>query len=103
MTIEKRTPIPVKEAISRVVNQDIYTSVITVPLDESLNYVLAENIAATSDIPRFNKSPYDGFAIRSEDSAGAYHQNRKNLKLLIISVLEMYRLINYKQVKRCAL
>ena len=46
MTIEKRTPIPVKEAISRVVNQDIYTSVITVPLDESLNYVLAENIAA---------------------------------------------------------
>ncbi|AMG62329.1 molybdopterin molybdotransferase MoeA [Staphylococcus lugdunensis] len=82
MTIEKRTPIPVKEAISRVVNQDIYTSVITVPLDESLNYVLAENIAATSDIPRFNKSPYDGFAIRSEDSAGAYHQNRKKFKVV---------------------
>ncbi|MDN8760060.1 molybdopterin molybdenumtransferase MoeA, partial [Staphylococcus aureus] len=41
-----------------------------------------EDIVATYDIPRFNKSPYDGFAIRSEDSAGAYSENRKQFKVI---------------------
>ena len=36
---------------------------------KSLNHILAEDIA-TYDIPRFDKSPYDGFAIRSVDSQG---------------------------------
>ena len=49
-------------------------------LEDSLGYVLAEDIVATYDIPRFNKSPYDGFAIRSKDSAGAYQKIVNNLK-----------------------
>ena len=53
-------------------------------LEDSLGYVLAEDIVATYDIPRFNKSPYDGFAIRSKDSAGAYSENRKQFKVMII-------------------
>ena len=39
-------------------------------------------IVATYDIPRFNKSPYDGFAIRSEDSAGAFSKIVKRLKVI---------------------
>ncbi|PNZ69153.1 molybdopterin molybdotransferase MoeA [Staphylococcus croceilyticus] len=82
MAVEKRNPIPVKEAIHRVVTQDIFTKHTTVNLEDSLGHILSEDIVATYDIPRFNKSPYDGFAIRSEDSAGAYSENRKQFKVI---------------------
>ena len=64
---EKRTPISVKEAIKRIMKQHVEVKNININLDESLGHILAEDIVATYDIPRFNKSPYDGFAIRSED------------------------------------
>ncbi|PTI54674.1 molybdopterin molybdenumtransferase [Staphylococcus xylosus] len=76
MPIEKRNPIPVREAINRVVTQDIYTKQIEVPLESSVNYILAEDIVATYEIPRFNKSPYDGFALRSRDTEGARGDHR---------------------------
>lgn len=76
MTVEKRNPIPVREAIDRVVNQNIYTKQIEVPLENSANYILAEDIVATYEIPRFNKSPYDGFALRSKDTEGANGNHR---------------------------
>lgn len=76
MTVEKRNPIPVREAIDRVVNQNIYTKQIEVPLEDSANYILAEDIVATYEIPRFNKSPYDGFALRSKDTEGASGNHR---------------------------
>ena len=82
MVVEKRKPIPIKEAIERIVKQDIYTPQSNISLEDSLGYVLAEDIVATYDIPRFNKSPYDGFAIRSEDSAGAFSKNRKTFKVI---------------------
>ena len=49
-------------------------------LEDSLGYVLAEDIVATYDIPRFNKSPYDGFAIRSKDSLVHTQKIVNNLK-----------------------
>ncbi|PTI07382.1 molybdopterin molybdenumtransferase [Staphylococcus xylosus] len=76
MPVEKRNPIPVREAIERVVSQDIYTKQIEVPLENSVNYILAEDIVATYEIPRFNKSPYDGFAVRSRDTEGASGDHR---------------------------
>lgn len=76
MPIEKRNPIPVREAINRVVTQDIYTKQIEVPLESSVNYILAKDIVATYEIPRFNKSPYDGFALRSRDTEGASGDHR---------------------------
>jgi len=76
MPVEKRTPIPVSEAIERVVKQPIFTNSIEIPLEESINHILAEDVVATYEIPRFNKSPYDGFAIRSVDTKGANGQQR---------------------------
>ncbi|MBM2657184.1 molybdopterin molybdotransferase MoeA [Staphylococcus pseudoxylosus] len=76
MPVEKRNPIPVREAIERVVSQDIYTKQIEVTLENSVNYILAEDIVATYEIPRFNKSPYDGFALRSIDTEGASGNHR---------------------------
>ncbi len=82
MVVEKRNPIPVKEAIQRIVNQQSSMPAITVALEKSLNHILAEDIVATYDIPRFDKSPYDGFAIRSVDSQGTSGQNRIEFKVI---------------------
>jgi molybdopterin molybdotransferase len=44
---------------------------VTVPLDEALNRVLARDIVAKEDLPRFDKSAVDGYALRAEDTTGA--------------------------------
>lgn len=46
-----------------------------IPLLESSNRVLAENITASLDIPPFNRSAVDGYAVRAEDTFGA-EENR---------------------------
>jgi molybdopterin molybdotransferase len=43
----------------------------TVPLDEALNRVLAKDIIAQEDLPRFDKSAVDGYALRAEETIGA--------------------------------
>ncbi|MCG7338267.1 molybdopterin molybdotransferase MoeA [Staphylococcus sp. ACRSN] len=82
MPVEKRTPIPVREAIERIVNEDIIMDIKTVDLTESLDYILAKDIVATYDIPRFDKSPYDGFAIRSKDTIEASGDYRVDFKVI---------------------
>jgi molybdopterin molybdotransferase len=43
----------------------------TVPLKEALNCVLATDLIAKDDLPRFDKSAVDGYALRAEDTTGA--------------------------------
>lgn len=74
--LEARTPIPVSEAVARVIQKALPLGSETVPLAESYGRILAAPLAATHDVPPFNRAPYDGFAIRSQDSAGASHENR---------------------------
>ena len=62
--------------------QNVSIRTTKVDLDESLGHVLAEDIVATYDIPRFNKSPYDGFAIRSEDSKDASGEHRIEFEVI---------------------
>ena len=42
-----------------------------VPLASALGRVLAENVIARVDVPSFDRSNLDGFAIRAQDSFGA--------------------------------
>ncbi|WXB94867.1 gephyrin-like molybdotransferase Glp [Bacillus sp. FJAT-52991] len=42
-----------------------------VPLASAYGRFLAEDLIADHDVPSFDRSPYDGFAIRAEDSASA--------------------------------
>ncbi len=44
---------------------------VTIPLTEGFNRVLAEDIVASEDLPRFDRSAVDGYAVRSEDTTGA--------------------------------
>lgn len=45
------------------------SKVISVKLEESLRYVLAQDLISTVTMPPFNKSSMDGYAIISQDSA----------------------------------
>ena len=44
---------------------------VTVPLYKALNRVLAEDIVAEEDLPRFDRSAVDGYALKSENTSGA--------------------------------
>jgi molybdopterin molybdotransferase len=46
-------------------------SEVAVPLDEALNRILATDITVEEDLPRFDKSAVDGYALRAEDTTGA--------------------------------
>jgi molybdopterin molybdotransferase len=44
---------------------------VTVPLNEALNRVLAGDVIAREDLPRFDKSAVDGYALWAENTTGA--------------------------------
>jgi molybdopterin molybdotransferase len=73
--LEKRTPIPVTEAIERVMKYAGEGEAETVRLEEAYGRYLAEELRADHDVPPFDRSPYDGFAIRAVDSAQAKLDN----------------------------
>src|SRR3954468_14460104 len=43
----------------------------TVPLDTALNRVLAADVTSPVDVPSFDRSNLDGFAVVAEDTFGA--------------------------------
>jgi molybdopterin molybdotransferase len=69
MMLEKRNPIPVAEAIQKVMLYAREGEKERVPLTEAYGRYLAEDLYADHDVPPFDRSPYDGFAIRAADSA----------------------------------
>jgi len=59
--------IPVAKA-ARIVKQNTGTlGTDTVPLPTAVGRVLAEDILADSDLPPFDRSQMDGFAVRAKD------------------------------------
>ena len=46
-----------------------------IPLIDSTDYVLAENIIANTNIPEFNNSAMDGFGVLSTDTSNATQEN----------------------------
>lgn len=80
--VEIRKPIPVSEAVERVMNNVHKLGTEVLPLEEAYGRVLAEPIIAKHDVPPFDRSPYDGFAIRAEDSSGASGEARKAFRVI---------------------
>ncbi|MEM1563338.1 MAG: molybdopterin molybdotransferase MoeA [Candidatus Bathyarchaeia archaeon] len=52
-----------------------------IPVWDALNRVLAEDIIAEEDLPRFDRSAVDGYAVKAEDTFGASQFKPKTLKL----------------------
>ncbi|MCY7679510.1 molybdopterin molybdotransferase MoeA [Bacillus pumilus] len=69
--MERRQPIPVQEAIQKVHQYEKHGEQEWVPLRISLERFIAEDILADHDVPAFDRSPYDGFALRAEDTIEA--------------------------------
>ena len=53
-----------------------------VPLAEAGGRVLAQSILAGRDVPPFDRSPYDGYAFRAADTAGADRAHPVTLRVL---------------------
>ncbi|NRF95223.1 molybdopterin molybdotransferase MoeA [Paenibacillus frigoriresistens] len=69
--LEKRTPIPVGEAVRKLMKFASPGLKEMVALELAHGRYLSEDLVADQDIPSFDRSPYDGFAIRSEDAVQA--------------------------------
>ena len=52
-----------------------------VPLEQALGRVLAEDVAAAVDVPGFDRSNMDGFAVRAADTYGASEERPLRLRL----------------------
>src|SRR4051812_45154626 len=59
--------IQVSEAISIILEKAAPLDVESVALADALGRVLAEEVAADSDLPPFDRAQMDGYAVRSED------------------------------------
>ncbi len=73
--VEKRIPIQVAEAVERVMEYAKYGEVEEVSITESYGRILGEDVVSDHDVPHFDRSPYDGFAIRAEDTKEASQEN----------------------------
>ncbi|UJL46710.1 molybdopterin molybdotransferase MoeA [Virgibacillus sp. NKC19-16] len=73
--VERRKPIKVDEAISRLMKYAETGSVEHVPIEASYGHFLGEDLVADHHVPPFDRSPYDGFAIRSADTETAASNN----------------------------
>ncbi len=60
--------ISVEEAITRMLAEIKVLDAVKVPLSETMGMILSEDIVAQEDIPPFDNSAMDGFALQSGDS-----------------------------------
>jgi molybdenum cofactor synthesis domain-containing protein len=63
--------IPVAEAIQIVRDETRQLNPESIPLTEALGRILAEDIVADTDLPPFDRSQMDGYAVRAADIAKA--------------------------------
>ncbi|MEI4613443.1 gephyrin-like molybdotransferase Glp [Bacillus cereus] len=66
--MERRVPITVEEAVRKVMGFADKGLKELLPIELAYGRILAEDLVADHDVPSFNRSPYDGFAIRAEDT-----------------------------------
>jgi molybdenum cofactor synthesis domain-containing protein len=68
----------------RVINEQMKLEVLgdeEIPLLEAYNRVLRENVVSALDIPPFNRSTVDGYAVKAEDTFGAEENQPAKLAL----------------------
>ncbi|MEW9053677.1 MAG: gephyrin-like molybdotransferase Glp [Neobacillus sp.] len=80
--LERRKPIPVGDAVKRVMEFNLAGKTEYVSIDKSYGRFLSEDLVATSDVPHFDRAPYDGFAVRSTDTKAASQNNPIEFKVV---------------------
>ena len=72
----------VDQARERILSHFQPVKIETLPIAGCSNRVLAQDIAATSDLPPFNNSSMDGFALRAADVVEAATDSPRNLRVV---------------------
>ncbi|WP_138418568.1 gephyrin-like molybdotransferase Glp [Aquibacillus sediminis] len=80
--VERRKPIKVNQAIEHVMEYARQGTVKDLALEKSYGYFLGEDLVADHDVPLFDRSPYDGFAIRAEDTETATRETPIQLEVI---------------------
>jgi molybdopterin molybdotransferase len=80
--IERRKPIPIGEAVKKIMEYQLNGTTEYVSIDESYGRFLSEDLIATSDVPHFDRAPYDGFAVRAMDTYEASQKNPVEFKVV---------------------
>ncbi|PAE39368.1 molybdopterin molybdotransferase MoeA [Bacillus sp. 7884-1] len=80
--LERRKPIPIGDAVKKIMEFQLNGKTEFVSIDESYGRFLSEDLIATSDVPHFDRAPYDGFAVRSIDTKEASTNNPLEFKVV---------------------
>lgn len=83
--LDKRIPIQIQQAQDKILAQDIVGETEIISIHDCDQRYLGEDILATNDVPRFTRSGFDGFALRSIDTVES--SARLPIKLRIIEEL----------------
>jgi molybdopterin molybdotransferase len=75
------TSISVSEALQNILAEFAPLEAVAVPLTESLGLVLAEDVYSDIDIPPFDNSSMDGYALRAGDVEGASTDTPASLRV----------------------
>ena len=76
------TPLSLEEALDIILSSTPSRGTVKVALRDALGRVLAEDIHADEDLPPFNNSAMDGYAVIAEDTRGASKDNPRKLKVI---------------------
>ncbi len=74
--------IEMKEGIDLLLSHAERMETEKVEINEAYGRILACRVRAKENIPPFDRSPYDGYAIRSADVAGAGHDSPVTLRII---------------------
>lgn len=80
--VERRKPIKVYDAIHKVMDFAKKGEVQHIPIEESYGRFLGEDLVADHHVPPFDRSPYDGFAVRSKDTKNAITSHPVQLEVI---------------------
>lgn len=73
--------VSVQEALRGILESFAPLEAVSVPLDEALGLVLAEDVRSDIDLPPFDNSSMDGYAVRAEETVGASADNPARLRV----------------------
>jgi molybdopterin molybdotransferase len=80
--IPNSSPIPLEEAQNRVLSTVRTLRVIHLPLLNAYGYCLAKSVTADHDVPMFDRSTVDGYALQAEDVKSASRSNPIKLHII---------------------
>ncbi len=80
--VERRQPIQIDEAVEHVMAYPLEVRTEKVSIVQSYGRMIAEDLRASHPVPSFNRSPYDGFAIRSADTVSASRETPVRFRVI---------------------